>query len=70
MHTQHVGLSQLLAEQRITERQEQAAAARLAHGAGWPRRRHRRWLARRWWQLTRWPGIAAQQAVHQPQSVR
>jgi hypothetical protein len=64
MHNQHAGLSHLLADQRITERQEQAARARLAHGAR-PRRR-RRWLARRWWQLTRRPGIATQQAVHRP----
>ena len=28
MHNQHAGLSQLLAEQRITERHEQAAHAR------------------------------------------
>ena len=50
MHNQHAGLSQSLAEQRITERHEQAARARLARGAR--PRRHRRWLAR-WWQLAR-----------------
>jgi hypothetical protein len=63
MHNQHAGLSQQLAAQRITERQEQAARARLAHGADRPRRR--RWLARRWWQLARRPGVATQPAVHQ-----
>jgi hypothetical protein len=60
MHNQHAGLSQELAAQRITERQEQAARARLAHCAGRSRRRRRRWLARRWWQLARRPGAAAQ----------
>jgi hypothetical protein len=30
MHNQHAGLSQLPAEQRITQRQEQAVPARLA----------------------------------------
>ena len=30
MHNQHAGLSHLLATQRITERQEQAAQTRLA----------------------------------------
>jgi hypothetical protein len=68
MHNQHAGMSELLAEQRISDRQEQAARARLGHGAGRPRRRRRRWLVRRWWQLARWPG-AAQQAVHHPRSV-
>ena len=51
MHNQHAGLSQLLAEQRITQRQEQAAQARPAQSAGRPRRRRRQWLVRRWWQL-------------------
>jgi hypothetical protein len=59
MHNQHAGLSQTLAAQRITERYEQAAQARLAHGADRPRRRLQ-WLARRWWQLARRPGVAAQ----------
>jgi hypothetical protein len=66
MHNQHAGLSHVLADQRMTERQEQAARARLAQGA---RPRRRRWLARRWWQLTGRPGIATQQAVHRPQDV-
>ena len=32
MHNQHAGLSQVLAEQRITERRHQAAHARLGRG--------------------------------------
>jgi hypothetical protein len=66
MHNQHAGLSQQLAEQRITERLEQAARARLAQGAGRPRRRR---LARRWWQLARRPGVAAEPAVQHPHRV-
>jgi hypothetical protein len=69
MHNQHAGLSQLLADQRISHRHQQAAHARLAHTAGRPRRRRRRWLARRWWQLTRWPGVAAEPAVRHPTPV-
>jgi hypothetical protein len=68
MHNQHAGLSQPLAAQRITERQEQAARARLVHGARRPRRR-RRWLARRWWQLARQPRVAAEPAVGHPHRV-
>jgi hypothetical protein len=63
MHNQHAGLSQLLAEQRITDRHEQAAHARLAGGARPPRRR-RRWAALGWWQLARWPGRPADQPAH------
>ena len=59
MNNQHAGLSQVLAEQHITERRQQAAHARLAGGARLPRRRRRRWAARRRWQLARWPSIAA-----------
>jgi hypothetical protein len=70
MHNQHAGLSQLLAAQRITQRHEQAARARLAHDAGRPRRRRRRWLARRWWQLARRSGVAAQLAVDHPHRIR
>jgi hypothetical protein len=70
MHNQHAGLSQLLATQRITERQEQAAQARLAHSAGRPRRRRNRWLVRGWWQLVRWPGAATQPAVGHPHHIR
>ena len=66
MHNQHAGLSQSLAERRITEQHEQAARARLAHGAR--PRRHRRWLAR-WWQLARRPGVAAEPAVRHPHRV-
>ena len=69
MHNQHAGLSQQLAAQRITERQKQAAHARLAHGAGRPRRRRRWWLARRWWQLARWSGGASQPAIQHPHRV-
>jgi hypothetical protein len=39
MHNQHAGLSQQLAAQHITERQNQAAQARLAQSAGRPRHR-------------------------------
>jgi hypothetical protein len=76
MHNQHAGLSQQLAAQRITQRQEQAARARLAQSAGRPRRRRRWWLARRWWQLARrwWqlarrPGVTTQPTVHHPHHV-
>jgi hypothetical protein len=70
MHNQHTGLSQTLAEQRITERHEQAAQARLAGGARPPRRRRRRaWVPRRWWQLARWPGVATDQPVTRPPNV-
>jgi hypothetical protein len=54
MNNQHAGLSQLLAEQRRTERREQAAPAWRLHQAR-PSRRRKRWVARRWWQLARWP---------------
>jgi hypothetical protein len=67
MHNQHAGLSQALAEQRMTERREQAAHARLLHQARPPRRR-KRWVARRWWQLARWPAIATDQPVRRPHS--
>jgi hypothetical protein len=67
MHNQHAGLSQQLAEQRITQRHEQAARARLAHAAGRPHRR--RWLTRRWWRLARRPAVVAQPAVRHPRRV-
>jgi hypothetical protein len=54
MHNQHAGLSQLLAEQRITPRHEQATHARLVRGARLPRRWRRSRTARGWWQLARW----------------
>jgi len=68
MNNQHAGLSQALAEQRITERHEQATHARLISGARPPRRRRRAWVARRWWQLARWPGVPADQPVRHPHS--
>jgi hypothetical protein len=67
MNNQHAGLSQVLAEQHRTERREEAAHARLVRDARPPRRRHRVWVARRWWQLARWPGVAADQSVSRPQ---
>jgi hypothetical protein len=67
MHNQHAGLSQTLAEQRITERREQADHARLTGGARLPRRRRSR-AGRDWWQLARWPGVAAAQPANRPHS--
>ena len=55
MHNQHAQLSQLLAEQRITEHHGQAAHARLVRDARPSRRRRRAWVARGWWQLARRP---------------
>ena len=69
MNNQHAGLSQALASQRITERHQQAAHARLLRGARTPRRRRTRWAARRWWQLARWPGVATNQPTHHPPRV-
>jgi hypothetical protein len=67
MNNQHAGLSQALADQRITERHDQAAQARLARGARSPRRRRRRaWVPRRWWQPARWAGVATDQPVTRP----
>jgi hypothetical protein len=68
MNNQHAGLSQVLAEQRMIQRREQAAHARLARGAR-PSRRRRQWAAHGWWQLARWPSIAADQPVRRAQSV-
>jgi hypothetical protein len=70
MNNQHAGLSQVLAEQRITERHEQAAHARLKRGARPPRHRRGAGVARRWWRLARWPGVAADQPVSRPQASR
>lgn len=50
MHNQHVGLTGVLAEQRISERQQQATHERLVRSARPPRRR-RQQATRRWWQL-------------------
>jgi hypothetical protein len=69
MHNQHAGLSEVLAEQRITERRQQAAHAQLVCGARLSRRRHRRWATRDWWQLARWPAIATNQPTRRPHSV-
>ena len=66
MNNQHAGLSQVLAEQRITERHQQAAHGRLLRGARPPRRRRTRWAAHRWWQLARRPGTATKQPAHHP----
>jgi hypothetical protein len=48
MHNQHAALSQLLAEQRMTQRREQATRQRLVRSARPPRRRRGRWAARGW----------------------
>jgi hypothetical protein len=69
MTNQHAGLSQLLAEQQMTERRQQAAHVRLGRGPRPPGRRRRSRAARGWWQLARWPAVATQQPVHRPHSV-
>jgi hypothetical protein len=50
MHNQHARLSGVLAEQRMTERQQQASHERLVRSARSPRGR-RQQATRRWWQL-------------------
>jgi hypothetical protein len=50
MHNQHAGLSGVLAEQRMTERHQQATHEQLLRSARLPRRR-RQQATRRWWQL-------------------
>jgi hypothetical protein len=50
----HTGLSQVLAEQRRSELQEQAATERLLRSAR-PSRGRRQRVRRRWWQVARWP---------------
>ena len=50
MHNQHAGLTGVLAEQRMTERHQQATHAQLLRSARLPRRR-RQQATRRWWQL-------------------
>lgn len=50
MHNQHAGLTRVLAEQRMTERHQQAAHQRLI-GSARPPRRRRQQATRRWWQL-------------------
>jgi hypothetical protein len=69
MNNQHAGLSQVLAEQRITQRRHQAAQARLSHSARPPGRRRRSRAARGWWQLAPWPAVAAQQPARRPHRV-
>jgi hypothetical protein len=66
MNNQHAGLSQVLSEQRIGERRQQAAHARLVGGARPPRRRHGLRVLRGWWQLVRWPTIATGQPARHP----
>jgi hypothetical protein len=66
MNNQHAGLSQVLAEQRITERRAQAAHARLGFDARPSGRRRRSRTARGWWQLARWPAVATQQPARRP----
>jgi hypothetical protein len=66
MHNHHAGLSQALAEQRTTQRHEQAAQTRLVRAAR-PHRRRRAWVVRGWWRLARWPGVAGDQPVSRPQ---
>jgi hypothetical protein len=50
MHNLHAGLSQVLAEQRMSGVREQATPEWLLHSAHPPRRRRQR-ATRRWWQL-------------------
>jgi hypothetical protein len=69
MHNQHAGLSQVLADQHITQRRQQAAQARLSRGTRSSGRRRRSRAARGWWQLARWPAIATQQPAHRQDSV-
>jgi hypothetical protein len=69
MNNQHAGLSQVLAEQRITARRQQVVHARLSRGARPPGRRRRSRVARGWWQLARWPAVATQQPARHPHSV-
>jgi hypothetical protein len=54
MHNLHAGLTGVLAQQRMTERREQADQERLLRSAR-PPRRGRRQATRRWWRLARWP---------------
>jgi hypothetical protein len=54
MHNQHVGLTGVLAEQRISERQQQATYERLVRSARPPRRRRQR-ATRRWGRLVARP---------------
>jgi hypothetical protein len=69
MRNQHAELSQLLADQRITQRHEHATHARLISGARPPRRRRRSQAARDWWQLVRSPSAATEQPLRRARSV-
>jgi hypothetical protein len=69
MTNQHAELSQLLAEQRITQRRQQAAHVRLGRGPRRPGRRRRSRAARGWWQLARWPAVATKQPAPRPHNV-
>jgi hypothetical protein len=69
MHNQHAGLSQVLAEQRITQRWQQAAHAQLGRATRPPSRRRRSRAAHGWWQLARWPAIATEPPARPPSSV-
>jgi hypothetical protein len=65
MNNQHAGLSQELAEQRITDRLEGGHPCAAA-AAGSPVAPPQAVGARRWWQLARWPAIATDQPVRRP----
>jgi hypothetical protein len=54
MQNQYAGLTQVLADQRMTELRQQADQERLVGSARQPRRRRHR-VTRRWWQVARWP---------------
>ena len=74
MNNQHAGLSQVLAEQHITQRRQQAAHARLGRGtrpADSPASVEGAPLgmtARDWWQQAR-PAVVAEQPGSRPRSV-
>jgi hypothetical protein len=68
MNNQYAGLSQVLADQHITQRRQQAAQARLLRSARPPGRRRQSRAAHGWWQLARWPAVAAQQPARRPHS--
>ena len=57
MYNQHVGLTGVLSEQRITERQQQATHERLVRSVRSPRRR-RQQATHRWWRLVLRPTSA------------
>jgi hypothetical protein len=68
MHNQHAGLSQVLAEQHLSHRRDQATQARLAREARLPRRRRTVGVVRGRWQPARWPAVAAAQPASRPQA--